>query len=279
MTRLARSSHARRSGRRAHLPALALLLAVSFVGNTPDGAAAQSLDEVFRSGNTAYFEGRFDDAVKQYTKLVSAHVVDPDVYFNLATAYARRGELGRAILYFERAERVAPGDVEIAKALQITRSALGKHRAEAQGEALVEAKPPVRDALVRSVAENTLAYLVLAAQLLLFGLLIVRGFLRGEAARTGLALGAALAGLAVFTAGLLLFQKRGIFDEGRAAVVLDEGTELREGPDPRARTRAKAHEGSSARVLARDGSFVRVRVQDGSEGWTAATAIGVIAPD
>jgi tetratricopeptide (TPR) repeat protein len=278
MMRLTRSSHACR-GCRGHLPALALLLAGLFLGSTPDSAAAQNLDEIFRSGNAAYFEGRFDDAVTEYTKLVGARVVDPDVYFNLATAYARQGELGRAILYFERAARVAPGDAEIANALQITRSALGKQRAETQGEAMVEAKPPLRDALVRPVAENTLAYLVLACQALLFALLIVRGFVRGEAARTGLALGAALTGLAVFAAGLLLLQKRGIFDEGRAAVVLDQGTELREGPDPRARTRAKAHEGSSARVLARDGSFVRVRVQDGSEGWTAASAIGVIAPD
>jgi tetratricopeptide (TPR) repeat protein len=249
------------------------------VSGTISHAHAQSLDGIFRSGNSAYFEGRFGDAIKDYTKLVEAGVIDPDVYFNLATAYAREGQLGRAILYFERAARLAPGDSEVASALQITRSALGKHRAESQGEAMVEAKPPLRDALVQPYAENTLAYLLLACQVLLFGLLILRGFVHGEALRTGLALGAALAGLSVLATGLLLLQKRGIFDEGRAAVVLDEGIELREGPDPRARTRATAHEGASARVLARDGSFVRVRVQDGAEGWTAASAIGIVAPD
>jgi tetratricopeptide (TPR) repeat protein len=245
----------------------------------PWGAGAQSLEELFRRGNAAYFDGRFADAIRNYETIAQAGVADPAVYGNLATAHARNGELGHAVLYFERASRVAPGDSEVMRALQVTRTALGKRQAQTHGEAVVVAKPPLGEALVRSVTENTLAYLVLAFQVLLFGSLLLRRRAASDAVRTGFSLSAALAALGLAAAGLLLLQKRGVFDEGEAAIVLRDGTTLREGPDPRARTRARAHEGASARVLSRDGSFVRIRVQGGPEGWTTASAIGVIAPD
>ncbi len=245
----------------------------------PCGASAQSLDELFRRGNEAYFAGRFADAIREYETLEQAGVADADVYFNLATAHARNGELGHAVLYFERAARVSPGDAEVDRAQQITRAALGKRQAQSRGEAVVVAKPPLRDALVRSVAENTLAYLVLAFQIAFFGFLLAYRVGKSDAVRTGLAVCAALSALGLGASGLLLLQKRGVFDEGEPSIVLEEDTTLREGPDPRARVRAHAHEGASARVLARDGGFVRVRVKDGPEGWTAASAIGVIASD
>ena len=61
------------------------------------------------------------------------------------------------------------------------------------------------------------------------------------------------------------------------AAVMRENAELREAPDPRASTRAHAHEGGSARVLARDGGFVRVRIATGSQGWMSLDDVGTVA--
>ena len=75
-------------------------------------------------------------------------------------------------------------------------------------------------------------------------------------------------------AGLVV--KRGVFREGRAAIVLREGAELREAPDPRATTRARASEGGSARILARDQGFARVRTSSGAVGWMSDQDVALI---
>jgi tetratricopeptide (TPR) repeat protein len=245
----------------------------------PLRAQAESLEQILAAGNAAYFQGDFKAAAAHYQRLLDAGVRDPDVYFNLATAQARLGALGRAILYFERADRLAPDDPETLSALGTARAALGKRRAEAQGEATIETRPPLRQALVQPYRENTLATWVLVLDLLFFGLLLARGVLRGDTLRAAAAMLAATCLLGLGTASAALAVKRGAFDEGQAAVVLRDGAELREGPDPRARARSRAHEGQSARVLRRDGRFARVRVAGGAEGWLQGSDVAVIAQD
>jgi hypothetical protein len=245
----------------------------------PEGVRAEALGDVFRGANEAYFRGDFKAAVAGYERLVDAGIRDPDVYFNLGIAYARLDQLGTAILHLERAARLRPGDSDTTAALETARGTLGKRLAQARGEAMVEAKPPLSEALVRSVHEDTLAIVLLVFDVLFFALLLAYGRLRTDAQRTAAAVGAAACGVLLLISGVGLFLKRGGQTEGMAAVVLREGAELREGPDRHARLRASAHEGASARVLASDGSFVRVKIPGGAEGWMAERDVGVIAPN
>jgi hypothetical protein len=240
-------------------------------------ARAENLQDIFRSGNEAFFQGDFKHASERYQRLVEAGVRDPDVYVNLGLAQAREGVLGPAILSFERALRLRPGDSEAEAALNMARAAVGKRRADKQGEALVETRPPLAEALVRSYREDTLAWLALISDVLLFGLLLARRRARTDSVRTGLAIAASVAGLSCALTLGALFIKRGGDREGQPAIVLREGAELREAPDPRAGTRAHAHEGGSGRVLARDGGFVRVRTAAGALGWMSSDDVDTVA--
>jgi hypothetical protein len=256
------------------LAAAALLLACLF--GTGE-AHAEALADVFRTANEAYFRGDFKAAVQNYERLVDAGVRDPDVYFNLGIAKARLDELGSAILNLERAARLRPGDSETTAALETARATLGKRLAQAKGEAMVEAKPPLSEALVRSVHEDTLAIALLVFDVLFFGLLLAYPRVKTDAQRNTAAVAAAACGVLLVISGTGLFLKRGGHTEGRGGVVVREGAELREGPDRHARQRATAHEGVSARVLGRDGDFVRVKIPGGAEGWMARRDIGLIA--
>jgi hypothetical protein len=242
-------------------------------------AQAQRIEQLFATGNAAYFQGEFKTAAARYQQLVDAGVRDPDVFFNLGVAQARLGALGRAVWYFQRAQELSPDDPELSTALATARAALGKRRAEAQGEATIETRPPLRQALVQPYRENTLAVLVLVLEALFFGLLMARSVLRSETLRAGAAMLAALSFLGLGAAASGLAVKRGLFDDGQPAVVLRDGAELREGPDSHARSRGLAHEGQSARVLRRDAAFVRVRLAGGAEGWLRGSDLGLLAQD
>jgi tetratricopeptide (TPR) repeat protein len=255
--------------------AVALALAVllwSVAGN----ARAETLDEIFRSGNEALGRGDYAAAQLRYRRIIDAGVRDPDVFMNSGLASARGGELGPAILAFEKTLDLRPDDPEAAVALAMARAAVGKRGAERHGEATVETRPPLAEALVRSYRENSLAILTLLFDALCFGALLGRRRARSDQLRTGLAVTASLAGLCMLLALTGLAIKRGGFREGRSAIVLRDGAELREAPDPRALARGEAREGGSAQVLAHEPGFARVRTATGALGWIADTDIGVI---
>lgn len=241
-------------------------------------AQAETLQSLFTAGNTAAFQGDLDGAIGRYETLVESGVRDPDVYFNLATTYGRKGELGRAVLYFERARRLAPGDGEVAKYLATTREALAQRAAARTGEATVRTRPPVREALVADIAEDTLAVLALVFDLLCFGALFARRFTHSDSVRVASLVVASLSGLLGVLALTGLAVKLGTGQPGDPVVVLS-GQTLREGPAQSAQGRGDVEEGSLAHALSQEGQWVRVRVIDGEDGWLPRAAIGRIDPD
>jgi hypothetical protein len=239
-------------------------------------AQAQQHSQIFTSANEAYFRGRYADAVQGYRTLVESGFEDPDVTFNLATAYARQRRYGHAIRWFERTLVLRPGDEGAEQGLASARAALGRRRAEAQGEALVATRPPLGEALVGPFSESFLAWLVLGLDVVLFGILIAFRRTRREDARLALGIVAPIAGVLLVLAVAGLAVRSGAFEDGHPAVVLRENAPLHEGPDARARHRGRAVEGERARILAREGRWVRVRIGTDREGWMAAPDVGAI---
>jgi len=253
-----------------------LLISVALLSLHCSPVWAQSLQRIFSSANESYFQGDFTSAAKHYEKIVEAGVRDADVYFNLATTYARLGEYGKAILFFERSLRIEPGNDAAEAGLTACRNLLGKREADKAGEAVVQTRPPLSDALVRPFSENLLAWLVLLFDLAFFLLLIALRVLQREAWRIGLGVATSLLGfLLVITSGGLIVKSE-ILKQGQAAIVLKDDAWIREGPDPRAQTRGKAQQGQSARILERETDYVRVRLSGGSEGWMKRSDVEAI---
>jgi len=252
----------------------ALGLAVATAAPIP--AAAQRLESIFERGNQAYFQGDFDGAVRDYELLVDAGIEDPDVCFNLATAYGRAGRYGQSIRWFERTLRLRPGDGEAELGLAQARAALGRRQAEATGEAMVETRPPFGESLVRPFSENALGWVVLALNLLLFGMLVAFPAVRAETGRFALGIAIPLTALLWLASGAGLAIKSGALRDGEPAIIISGETTLREGPDPRAVTRGSALEGERARVVDRHGDWVRLHLDRGREGWAPRGDVGEI---
>lgn len=242
-------------------------------------ARAQSVERIWSSGNEAYFRGDIAQAARQYHLLVDAGVRDADVYFNLALAEARLGHLGQTVLYLERSLWLRPGDEVAEQELTAARSALAARRAERDGEATMQARPPLIEAVARPFSANLLAGLLLGLDVLVFALLLLRKSSRREPLRLGLAIAIPLLALLLVAAGIGLAVKNDTLRDGTAAVVLREGAELREGPDGAAQVREAAHEGDSARLSRREAGFAHVQLSSGARGWIRDKDVGAVRPD
>ena len=90
------------------------LLLVLFAGTV------QAADERFEKGIIAYNNGLYEEAIENFESLASEGL-SSSLLYNLANSYAQNGQTGMAILNYERAARLAPGDSDIQGNLELLR--------------------------------------------------------------------------------------------------------------------------------------------------------------
>ena len=84
-------------------------------------AAADAPEQLWDAANTAYINGDFRAAAAAYEQLLAQGFVSVKLYYNLANAYFKENRLGKAILFYHRALRLAPGNDDIRYNLSVDR--------------------------------------------------------------------------------------------------------------------------------------------------------------
>jgi hypothetical protein len=254
------------------------LLAVALIALLVSSSTgrADSLRDVFTRGNAAYARGDFAAAVKEYEALNDAGIDDPDLAFNLASAYGALAKYGQAIRYFERSLRLSPGDAEARAGLKAARDALGEKQAQASGEAIVVDRPPLTEAVFSGLSEGTLSVLLLVSIWLASGLLVALSYVKIEGARLGVGIASAVLFSLALVSALGVGAKASFGRAGKRAVIVGETAAIREGPDDRARLLGELVEGESVRVLGREGAFARVLARGEREAYVRVGDVGEI---
>jgi hypothetical protein len=120
----------KRAGFRFFFPIILILLVLatsSFAGTTENN--------LFQEGNEAYSRGDYDQAISKYEQIITTAGYSPSVLYNLANSYALSGQTGRAILDYERAQRLSPSHSEISGNLEVVQKESGlfpKERSRAE---------------------------------------------------------------------------------------------------------------------------------------------------
>lgn len=237
-------------------------------------AEAQQVDTLFEDANAAFYAGDYAAAIQNYEELRAAGVIDGDLSYNLGTAYAKEGELGEALLNFERSLYLDPGASDAQTNLEATQQGLAERLTATRGEIETSESRGLGEAIVRDISEFTLGLLLLICWALVFLMLIARMYAKGRA-RVGTTVTAVLALVFVGVFAVLFASKHGRFQDGEPAVVT-ASIDLLEGPDPRATTRGEAFEGERGSLVGEDGDYVRVSLGAGRGGWLPREHVGLV---
>ena len=100
---------------------LLTLTAAAWLGLATAGVCAGQ-GAFFDEGNQRYQEGDFDGALERYAQILDDGLESGELYYNIGNTYFKLGELGPAILYYERARRLMPGDGDLLANLELARS-------------------------------------------------------------------------------------------------------------------------------------------------------------
>ena len=247
----------RRLGRAA--AAVVILLVAAAAG------AAENPQAIFFKGNSLYADGRYAEAAAEYERVLGTGVASANVYFNLGNAYLKAGDAGRAVLAYERARRLAPGDPDVRANLAFARAD------DASGN-----EPPRWTRVVFPVAavwsSDTLVTVAAAAWWVLFLLLAVRQLLPATRRPAGWA--ALVAGLVLALAGASAAYRLSTVDLRRTAVVVAPTTvAVRFEPTANGTVHFRAKSGTTLRLFGEREGWVQVARPDGLRGWVERDAV------
>ena len=82
-------------------------------------------NRIFIEAQQAYDAEEIDTAIEKYQALLGSGLADPTIFFNLGNAYYRNGELGQAMLNYQRAAHLSPSDPDIAANINFTAQRTG----------------------------------------------------------------------------------------------------------------------------------------------------------
>ena len=250
----------RRAPKASALIALLLLL--------PLGASAQTKSEA----DSAYAAGHYQKAVAIYEQLLNQGA-SADLYYNLGNAYYRSENITRAVLNYERALLLSPGDRDIRFNLQLARSkTIDKIVPESEMFFVTWYHSLVNLMSVDGWAMTAIVSLALVIVLFLIYLFSEQVWLRKVGFFGGFAL------LLVFVLSNIFAnaQKQELLHR-KGAIVVASSVAVKSTPARNGTDLFILHEGT--KVVITDGSmkdWKEIRLADGKEGWIESKKIELI---
>ncbi len=80
-----------------------------------------SQEDILNKAGKEYNNGNFDKSITLYDSLLQDGYYSPDLYYNLGNFYYKKNDLGKAVLYYEKALKYRPNDADIKHNLYLTR--------------------------------------------------------------------------------------------------------------------------------------------------------------
>lgn len=267
---------ARRAVGRRHRLAVAVLpaVALALVPTTAPGSATgfAALQEAtpapadrFQAGNSLYQAGDHAGALDAWLGLYEDGFESGELHYNIGNAYFRVGELGRAILFYERARVALPRDESVRTNLELARSLTADQITPLPGFWV----PRVVGWAVQLVPRGWLIAILALGYLGLASILLYRLLSAGPPYWTRHAAVAAAALTFVVGTNLLIRE----FGIGRAerGVILQTEAAVQSAPsdDPSLQL-FTIHEGAVVRIDRRSSDWLEIVLEDGKVGWVRA---------
>ncbi len=85
-------------------------------------SANESFQALFDKANHHFESGDFQSARDLYVSIIQQGCISDKVFYNLGNCYLKLGDIGRAILSYKRAQRIAPRDPDVSANLELART-------------------------------------------------------------------------------------------------------------------------------------------------------------
>lgn len=233
---------------------------------------AHAQEEAIKEAEAAYTQENYEEAVQKYESILTNHGESSQIYYNLGNAYYKSGQIAPAILNYERALLLDPGDSDIRFNLQ-----LAKQRA-------VDRIEPVDEFFLKNWfhsvqgmgATDSWAKLGIFSFLIFIGCLLLFFFSRRiRLKKAGFYLGIVFLIIVVFSNIFARNQKNERINRTEA-IVFSPTVTVKSSPDASGTDLFILHEGTKVSVKSTLGEWNEIESEDGNVGWMPVKDIQII---
>lgn len=240
----------------------ALLFALALVSMDMQAISTATTDTLIARAERSYAQGDHATALVFFDS-VHTRYSSPALLYDIGNCHFKLNDIPRAILFYERALRLAPGDEDIRTNLELARqqvvdrvNELPQFTLGATWAGLRGGKDP-----------DQWARRSLWAMFVLFTLLALAVVTRNKAVRRTLYVCGAAMGLATIIAVAFAAYRNKEVTQNRDAIILSAKVDVLSEPKLGSTTLFVLHKGTKVTILDEKGGWYEVKLASGSVGW------------
>lgn len=223
--------------------------------------------------DSAYINGDFATAASLYEQLLAGDKEATELYYNLGNSYYKTGDIGHAILNFERALLLNPGDQDARFNLKM---------AQAKTIDKVEDVPEIffiswGKSLIDMQSANSWAICGIVFFVLFIVALYFFIFSKNITLKKVGFFGGLFFLVVVVSANLFAAYQKGRLENRESAIIMQPSVTVRSTPSESGTALFLIHEGHKVGIKDNSmKSWKEIKLEDGKVGWVPATAIEII---
>lgn len=241
---------------------LALVFLLMFLPLSANAITKKNADDEYKKEN-------YQQAIRDYEELLKKGA-SADLYFNLGNAYYRTDNITRAVLNYERALQLSPGDEDIRFNLQMARSkTIDKITPKSEMFFITWYKSLVNLTSVDGWARTSIISIAAALVLVLCYLFAHKVLL----SKIGF-YGAAILVVVFILSNIFAYEQKCLLTNNTGAIVISPSASLRKTPVANSENNTIIHEGTRLEIVddtMKD--WKQVKLEDGREGWVLSSQI------
>lgn len=241
-----------------------LMLAMPLLSSANDQPEA-----LLKKGNAAYAAAQYKQALAAYQQVADAGYASVALYFNIANAHYKLANIPEAILNYEKAAKLAPGDEDIQLNLKLANLKITDRIEEVPEFFLIT----WWKGFIFFFSAGLLSVFTVISFILGFVLLIAYLFLtdllpKKMAFYTGMVI------LALGLLSLLMVNvQSGYLNAYSQAIVFSGAADVKSGPDQKQKTLFVIHAGTKVKVKENNNGWINIVLSNGNSGWIASADV------
>lgn len=224
---------------------------------------------LFEKANAYYAKAQYKEALATYQQILDGGDQSAAVYFNMGNACYKLDSIPAALLYYEKAHKLAPGDEDINFNIQY---------ANLKTTDKIDRVPEFFlsrwwRTFIMGLSANVLSICSIVLFLGGSALLILYFFATAIVIKKT----SFFAGITLFLLGILTIfianRQVSYFGDHRQAIVFSSSVTVKSGPLERTGTLFVIHDGTKVNIIGDANGWMRIRLANGNEGWIKASDV------
>jgi tetratricopeptide (TPR) repeat protein len=222
---------------------------------------------LLKKGNDQYAKGQYKEAITTYQKIVDDGHQSALVYYNLGNAYFKNEDVPSALLYYEKAHKLSPGDEDINFNIQFANQKT-TDKVEAGTEFFIT---KWWHSFILRFSLTTLAVMAILFIIAGSALSIIYRFTNSVSIKKLSFYSALVLLLFGFASMFVANSQDQYFDAHHSAIIFSTSVNVKSGPTPGSKNLFLIHDGTKVEILENNNGWMKIRLASGNEGWINAS--------